>query len=132
QADPQGGWGEGDPGDEGQVAEALFRLRGGAQGCRQWRPGGARSVDQTGSRSSRVALSRSYAAPPSTRMTAPVVKLDARLARQTAAPTIPAGSPPRWRASGAWALRRKAARSHASLMSVKHGPAWSAGTPPRG
>src|SRR5881296_3800782 len=81
QADPQAGWGEGDPGDEGQDAEALFRLRGGAQGCRQWRPGGARSVDQTGSRSSRVALSRSYAAPPSTRMTAPVVKLDAWLAR---------------------------------------------------
>src|SRR5439155_5110952 len=49
QADPQAGRGEGDPGDEGQDAEALFRLRGGAQGCRQWRPGGARSVDQTGS-----------------------------------------------------------------------------------
>src|SRR5204863_185721 len=43
--DPQTSRSEGDPGDKGQDSEALFRLRGGAQGCRRWRRGGARSVD---------------------------------------------------------------------------------------
>src|SRR2546430_10559556 len=59
------------------------------------------------------------AAPPSTRMTAPVVKLDAWLARETAAPTISDGSPPRWGASGALALPPEASRAQALLVSVE-------------
>ena len=60
--------------------------------------------------------------PPSTRSTVPVVKLDASLARYSAAPTISCGWPPRpigYFAACCW----NASRSHALEMSVKNGPA---------
>src|SRR5262249_11162821 len=72
---------------------------------------------------SRCANAVRYGEPPSTRTSVPVVKLADGLARNSAAPTISFGSPPRFIASrGAWNLRN-ASMSHAFEMSVRNGPA---------
>ena len=64
-----------------------------------------------------------YGAPPSTRMTAPVVKLAEGLARNSAAPTISSGSPPRPSANRCLKFSNVSG-GHALEMSVRNGPAW--------
>ena len=56
-------------------------------------------------------------------MTAPVVKLADGLARNSAAPTISSGSPPRRRARRV-SIDLKVSGAQALEMSVRKGPAW--------
>src|SRR3954469_4728014 len=78
--------------------------------------------DPAGDRAAQGRQAR-HAEPPSRRRIAPVQKLDASLAKYSAAPATSPGSPPRPSAIVARARASKASMSHAFEMSVRNGPA---------